>query len=665
MLGWGGFCVFYLLAFGAKHGDEVARLWLRALFLGWFQKTFLNEPQIVFLKHVLFPLILVRSLERSMATTSRWHLLHHVFVHSARLNNRALPVGAVHRLASENVRGREEGENEGEKKGELSRGSKKDKFGAIAVSKYILQHVELPMALKSDRGIAQVNAEKDDGEEDGDYVFNSEVGEIDPALKKMTRCDRYFRLLQLASGNKKIRMILDGAVFIARAGAKQSPGGSSSFVPAALHQKADSFENGVTRGIHEAESLALRFKKGMGMMNSNGAAFRGRFGGWKRLLLVLIFFPALLGVLLAALDELGVGDAALMVGQAALVWVAGENKWIVLGVVMFPPVVLLVSVSLAYFGRLRLGNEVLVVGGKKNKGALRKSFSNDFLGRLGVIRRIRDRRQEEGLFVEGVGEAVVMYCWENSIFEWIWNWGRETVAGVRSEGAWWTLVVNGFVARGLSRVAISWRDWREDVAKRDAVVYVVKEEEKEEASREKKMEDEKRREQKRVDEENDAEEALEESLILQLADDLLQLVTKRVVAEAFRAAEDEAIGDEIARLEKEEQMRLLREKEEETVRSTAPTTEDEAIGDEIALLEKEERMRLLREKEEETVKSTAPTMSKKPLSSPFDEDDLTEQLAENLLPLVTKTVVEEAFRAAVDEAIGTAQFEETISPKLV
>lgn len=101
MICWGGFCVFYMLSFGAKHGEDVARLWLKTFFFGWVQRAVLNEPQLIFVKHVLFPVFLVQSLEKSSASASRWHLLHHVFIHSAETSNRHLPVGGVHRLAVE------------------------------------------------------------------------------------------------------------------------------------------------------------------------------------------------------------------------------------------------------------------------------------------------------------------------------------------------------------------------------------------------------------------------------------------------------------------------------------------------------------------------------------------------------------------------------------
>jgi len=273
VLSWTAFCVFYLLAFGAKHGDDVVKLWLAAFFFGWAQKAVVNEPQIIFLKHVVLPIFLVQSLEKSMATASRWHLLHHVWVHGVEINNRELKVGGVHRIAVE----------------KLDEFDSEDKN--LLVCKYIVQHVEVPVALRNDRNEG-VGAEEV-------YMSDKEVSEVEVGMHRLSRCDRYFRMLSMAEGSKKIRMILDGAVI-----GEKNKGGVNA---------AKEIENGLSWGVEGLAGIMGKFEKGM---NVKG---RSRLAG-EEWVLAVIGVPLLAGLVLCVLDQVGLGEAGLAVSQVAVLW---------------------------------------------------------------------------------------------------------------------------------------------------------------------------------------------------------------------------------------------------------------------------------------------------------------------------------------------------------
>ncbi len=99
VIAWGSFCIFYLLSFAVKHGNDVTELWLKAFFFTFFQKALLNEPQTIFVKHVLFPFLFLRVLETTVANSSTWQLHDHVWIHSPAIGNNEIPVGAAHRVS--------------------------------------------------------------------------------------------------------------------------------------------------------------------------------------------------------------------------------------------------------------------------------------------------------------------------------------------------------------------------------------------------------------------------------------------------------------------------------------------------------------------------------------------------------------------------------------
>jgi hypothetical protein len=280
-------------------------------------------------------------------------------------------------------------------------------------------------------------------------------------------------MLKMASESKKVRMILDGATL------KQKGEGSKlpSFPSARVHpldpKGGKDEENGMTAGVTHVRSIVEKFEKGLGLKRAAPSTKRTA-------LKVAVALPGLVLVTLALLDELGLGEAATAIAQAAIIMFGGDRKWELIAAVMGPIAVCVVGSILARFGLLQLVTKMLFTG-KHNERPLRKWIETHLKGRVGLLRRLQEREKEEGIYVESLGGAVVAYIWERSIWQWAYLWAAGCVEGVKKEGVWVSVVKKGFVARSFARLRLAWTDywldkrWDTVVVAQEAEVEVEKE----------------------------------------------------------------------------------------------------------------------------------------------------------------------------------------------
>ena len=276
---WCTFCIFYLLSFALKHGDEVIKLWLSAFFFGWFQKMFLNEPQVILVKHLFLPLLFIGTMEQGHSSSSKWQLKYHVFIHSTKTGVEKVPTSGAHRVAI----------------------TKPD----LSTSGYIIKHTATPTPLR----------------EDGNVGSKGEEIDVDEENTKNAKAVKYLEELKRASTDRLFRMALE------QSSVDISAGSGIDIIIKRGKEAADKFEKSLKQaGKGQVDKAMDRFEtirhSKSGRVSQRKKKTLIRMAG---LVLGFIF-------LIVFLDELGLGDVFLAALQCAVLWfMDGDTAWRILG----------------------------------------------------------------------------------------------------------------------------------------------------------------------------------------------------------------------------------------------------------------------------------------------------------------------------------------------
>ncbi|GMH98468.1 hypothetical protein TrST_g2369 [Triparma strigata] len=421
VIGWTGFCIFYLLSFAVRHGDETIRLWLMAFFFGWIQKIIFNEPQMILLKHVVLPLVFVGTLEHGLSSTSTWQLKYHVFAHSNRLGVERVPVGGAYRVAMDRP--------------------------DLVTSRYILAHANVPTPLR------------DRSEYGGDS--KDAAGTV---TEKTNSVDSYFDAIEHSSEEESFKKVGLFRKEDAREEARKSINSMISQSKSAVKAKYAVFEESLNRGTNSNDKCVRWFYL---------------FFGWFLIIAALLLLLDELEMGDLALAGFQAGIIWISNGSNRGWIILGCT---VAPVVVGVALALLYHLGLLKLAGDLLGSSLRKTEGdkrKKRENSKSKILWDYVVSSSGLLQAVKERERvhfdyegneiregdvgslpkgSKSIYTESIAHAVAMWIWRYSILEWTWNGVAEWFRSVRRDGLGAT-ITNGFVVRGVARVWRAFKDF--------------------------------------------------------------------------------------------------------------------------------------------------------------------------------------------------------------